>query len=158
LGDITTTYFLNLRLLNETGIPIANNFYWLSTKPDALDYQAKVTPWEYYTPSREYADLTGLNSLPPANVDVQCQIAGEGSLLVDLTNHSDTIAFFVELLLLDENTGEPVVPIFWQDNYVSLLPGETTRMLCGFDNGVRRPALIVRGWNTKSQRFCLTVG
>ena len=68
---ISTTYFLELAVAGcGTGTRIADNFYWLSTQPDVLDYEAKVKPWEYYTPSREYADLTGLNSLPPAEVDV----------------------------------------------------------------------------------------
>ncbi|MEN6578006.1 MAG: glycoside hydrolase family 2 TIM barrel-domain containing protein [Phycisphaerales bacterium] len=155
---ITTTYFLSLGLSDYNGDVLANNFYWLSTRPDVLDYETKVKPWEYYTPTREYADLTGLNSLPPADVDVQCRIDESGKLVVDLTSHSDTIAFFIELLLIDESTGEPVVPIFWQDNYVSLLPRGTMGITGMCPNVAREPVLVIRGWNITPQRFCLTPG
>ena len=112
LRRITTTYFLSLRLLDATGAQVADNFYWLSTKPDVLDYQAKVKPWEYYTPSKELR----------RSDDAQLPAAGPGGcrpialrhrakrITVELTNRSDRIAFFIELLLTDEHTGEPIVP------------------------------------------------
>ncbi len=147
---VSTTHFLSLRLLDAKGVQVADNFYWLSTKPDVLDYEAKVAPWEYFTPSKGYADLTMLNSLPPAEVDVTHHletVSEEGRITVDLTNRSDKIAFLVELLLTDETTGEPIVPIFWQDNYVSLLPNETKTLTATFLPMERQPALTVRGWN-----------
>ncbi|MBN1509850.1 MAG: hypothetical protein JW955_23590 [Sedimentisphaerales bacterium] len=149
-GNITATYFLSLRLLDAAGMSIADNLYWLSTKPDVLDYSAKVTPWEYYTPSKGYADLTGLDSLPPAQVDVvhRLETAGpESTMTVELANRSDKIAFLIELLLTDEQTGEPIVPIFWQDNYVTLLPSETRAVSGMFTSTGHEPALAVRGWN-----------
>jgi exo-1,4-beta-D-glucosaminidase len=156
LEGITPTYFLSLRLLDATGTLIVNNFYWLSMQPDILDYETKVKPWEYYTPSREYADLTLLNSLPPADVGVTCRTEKGGRVAVDLANHGDKIAFFIELLLIDENTGEPVVPVFWQDNYVSLLPREARTVTVEFAASSKDPfALIIRGWNIDSQRHPL---
>ena len=152
LEHITTTHFLSLRLLDDRGTPIVNNLYWLSTQPDVLDYETRVKPWEYYTPSREYADLTLLNSLPPAQVDATWQIEGSGAIAVDLVNRSDKIAFFIELLLTDESTGAPVAPVFWQDNYVSLLPGETRRIGAAFRGAMARPTLLVRGWNIGTQQ------
>jgi exo-1,4-beta-D-glucosaminidase len=150
--NITTAYFLSLRLLDAAGAPVADNFYWLSTKPDVLDYETKVTPWEYYTPSKGYADLTLLNSLPPAELDVthRLETAGrEGRIAVELANRSDKIAFFIELLLTDETTAEPVTPIFWQDNYVSLLPRETRTLTGTFASMERPPILTIRGWNIR---------
>lgn len=154
---ISTTYFLALGLSDRKGNALADNFYWLSTQPDVLDYQTKVKPWEYYTPSREYADLTGLNSLPPADVDVKCRIDRPGEVVVDLANRSDGIAFFIELLLIDESTGEPVVPIFWRDNYVSLLPRETRTVTAEFSSLVGQAALLIRGWNIEPQRHFVTL-
>ena len=51
-----TTYFLALQLFRPSGEVVSRNFYWLSTKPDVLDF-AK-TEW-YYTPLSSTADLTG---------------------------------------------------------------------------------------------------
>jgi len=149
---ISATYFLSLRLLDASNAEIARNFYWLSTKPDVLDYQARVEPWEYYTPSEECADLTLLNSLPPAQVDVTHCFDADGSesrVTVELNNRSDRIAFFIELLLTDPATGEPIVPIFWQDNYVSLLPRDDRTVSASFSSLMNKPVLTVRGWNVE---------
>jgi exo-1,4-beta-D-glucosaminidase len=156
---ITTTYFLSLRLLDAAGVQVANNFYWLSTQPDVLDYDAKVEPWEYYTPSKQYADLTMLNALPRAEVEVKHRVETNdrgGEIIVDLENRSDRIAFFIEMLLVDGRTGEPVVPVFWQDNYVSLLPNETRVLSATFSAAVQEPSLIVRGWNVDQAASAVT--
>jgi len=148
--NATTTYFLSLRLLDAAGATVADNFYWLSTKPDVLDYSAKVTPWEYYTPSKRYADLTMLNSLLPADVDVTHRVETVGEerrITVELVNRGDKIAFFIELLLTDATTAEPIVPIFWQDNYVTLLPNETKTLTATFLSTEQPPALAIHGWN-----------
>jgi len=150
---ISTTYFLSLRLLDPNNAELARNFYWLSTKPDVLDYQAKVEPWEYYTPSKEYADLTMLDRLPAAQVDVGYDFgANAAEVRVELTNRSDRIAFFLELLLTEPDSGEPIVPVFWQDNYVSLLPNETRVVSATFPAAKQKPVLQVRGWNLEQVR------
>jgi hypothetical protein len=64
-ADISTAYFLNLQLFSATGSLLSRNFYWLSSKPDELDY-AK-TEW-YYTPQTSFADFSGLQDLPKATV------------------------------------------------------------------------------------------
>ncbi len=152
---ISSTYFLSLRLLDSERALVADNFYWLSTRPDVLDYNAYVEPWEYYTPSRRYADFSALNAMPRADVDVTHTIETDNStssVAVELTNRGDTIAFFVEMLLLDEDTKTPIVPVFWQDNFVSLLPHETRRITATFDETQHKPALHVRGWNIEQRR------
>jgi len=164
--DISTAYFLDLRLTDKQQ-GVANNFYWLSTTPDVLDYDAKVEPWEYYTPSKAYADFTLLNSLPVADIDVRISdvesTSGTGRvgslptrsasvLSVELENRSDTIAFFVELLFAN-GAGEPVVPVFWQDNFVSLLPHETRTLTAQLPHTIEKPTLIVRGWNIDERRY-----
>ena len=152
---ISSTYFLSLRLLDRERALVADNFYWLSTRPDVLDYNAYVEPWEYYTPSRRYADFSALNAMPRADVDVTHTIETDNSassVAVELTNRGDTIAFFVEMLLLDEDTKTPIVPVFWQDNFVSLLPHETRRVTATFGETQHKPALHVRGWNIEQRR------
>ena len=38
----------------------------------------------------------------------------------------DGCAFFKHLTISDSETGPSVDPVFWSDNFVTLLPGETT--------------------------------
>lgn len=148
---ITSTWFLDLRLHRQKV-----NFYWLSTKPDVLDYQAKVEPWPYYTPSKEFADFTLLNSLPTARVDVEhdCKKVGaRKKLTARLTNTGRSIAFFLELKVLSARTHRTVLPVFWEDNYISLLPGECREISAVFPDTGEEIAFAIDGWNLPESSF-----
>lgn len=124
LEGLTSTYFLDLRLADQQGGVIENNFYWLSTVPDIPDFEK--TTW-YWTPNKQHADFSALNSMPKTEVTYSYSInhdANEVSFEVEAHNPTDKIAFFIDFMLVDEKTGEPVLPVFWSDNYISLLPGE----------------------------------
>lgn len=153
LNGLTTTYFLDLRLYNGRDNEIANNFYWLSTKPDVLDYEAHVEPWPYYTPSKDFADFTALNSLPAAKVNFehQCrEMDKEKIITVKLTNISDCIAFFIELKVSNKKTSETILPVFWQDNTISLLPHETRNIEAALPPTEEENVLIMDGWNQRN--------
>jgi exo-1,4-beta-D-glucosaminidase len=62
---ISSTYLLSLQLLSSTGQLVSRNFYWLSSKPDVLNFDK--TEW-YYTPQSDFADFTSLQTLPAATV------------------------------------------------------------------------------------------
>ena len=62
------TYFLKLELHDATGKLLSDNFYWLSTKPDVLDWAARSDT--VYTPQKDFGDLTGLSGLPKARVTI----------------------------------------------------------------------------------------
>ena len=148
--DISTTYFLDLRVFASDRTPMAGNFYWLSTQPDILDYQAKVDPWEFYTPSKQFADFTLLNTLATTTVRMQhdLQTRHNDSLLsVTLQNTANAIAFGIEVTALDERTGKAIVPIFWEDNYVTLLPGEARTIKATFSKTAGPVVPAVQGWN-----------
>ena len=148
--DVTTTYFLDMRLIEQDGSQTASNFYWLSTKPDVLDYHAKIDPWEYYTPSKQYADFTLLNSLSPTTLTMSREIQTDNNTLtVELENTGDNIAFAVKLDIIDDKTGEAVVPVFWQDNYIALLPGEKRTVKAQFNEDASNIKLDVQGWNVE---------
>jgi exo-1,4-beta-D-glucosaminidase len=144
--EISTTYFLALRLYDQKDAEVASNFYWLSTKPDVLDYDAKVEPWSYYTPSKEYADFTLLNSVPSAKVTIEHrfdEVGKEQQVIVKLQNISNYLAFFTELGVLGKSTGRTILPVFWEDNYISLLPGESRHLKATFPASDDKPVLTV---------------
>jgi exo-1,4-beta-D-glucosaminidase len=151
--NISTTYFLDLRLYDEKNIEIANNLYWLSTKPDVLDYEAKVEPWPYYTPSKEFADFTLLNSLSSVKVNIEHHfksVAENQKVAAKLDNVSDKIAFFIELRVSGKKGGETILPIFWEDNYISLLPGESRNIEAVFAATKDEPVFTINGWNLEA--------
>jgi exo-1,4-beta-D-glucosaminidase len=66
-----------------------------------------------------------------------------------LKNNSDNIAFFIELMVVNQKTGESFLPVFWSDNYVSLLPRTQKKITGQFGpiNKNAKPKLTVKGWN-----------
>ncbi len=118
-------YFLDARLLSAEGAELARSFYWLPAEPDVLAWEK--SEW-FYTPTARYADLTALSRLPAATVEVQHRFepAHDGGRAVEVTlsNPGPHLAFFVELSVAGGRSGQPAAPIYWDDNYVSLLPGE----------------------------------
>ena len=149
--DLSTTYFLKIQLSDASGKLVSENFYWLSTKSDELDWKKQLET--VYTPQSAYADLTGLNALPPVTVAVRSSFSQEGKqavVRVLLENPSSSLAFMVHLRVAQAGNGEDVVPIFWDDNYVSLLPGEKRELSARFDSVHNSPdglVLDVDGWN-----------
>src|SRR5271163_4715458 len=129
-ASLSTTYFLKLQLADGSGKIISDNFYWLSTKLDTLDWAKQQDT--VYTPQAEFGDLTGLNSLPPVTLRTSSAV-GNGVAKVTVTNPSSSIAFMVHLRVTRGEGGEDVTPIFWDDNYFSLLPGESRTVAAKFD-------------------------
>ena len=143
----TPVYFLDLRLSDRSGKRLADNFYWLSKKADVLNYSEST--W-YVTPQSRFADFRALNRMPKANVLVKSTMAPGGNrIAVHLKNTSSRIAFLIYLELQDEN-GQPILPVFWEDNYISLLPKEERLVEVQF-NAFARPKVVVQGWNTVVQ-------
>jgi len=151
--DISTTYFLDLRLFNADKEEIANNFYWLSRKADILDYDYVFADFAFYTPSKEFADFTQLMSMEKAtiNKNYSFELTGDKYIaIVTLENSSEQIAFFIELSIVNNRTKHTVLPVIWEDNYISLLPGEKRQITATFNknnlNGAL-PELAISGWN-----------
>jgi len=142
--------FLFLKLLDETGHLVSDNVYWLPKKDDVLDYPAST--W-YVTPIKEYANLTKLNYLPEAEIKVTENIElieAQSNLSAVVKNISDKIAFLVELSVVGDRSQSSILPIFWDDNYLILRPGETRTVTAFFYNRDLKgenPVLKVSGWN-----------
>jgi exo-1,4-beta-D-glucosaminidase len=122
VDGLSTTYFLLLKLEDASGKQVGSNLYWLSTKAETIDW-AKSTWWT--TPTASYADYAALQELPKVKLKVSSVTQNKGSdavthVIVD--NPSRSVAFFVRLKLSAK--GDEVLPVVWEDNYITLLPGE----------------------------------
>ncbi|MCK4991712.1 MAG: glycoside hydrolase family 2, partial [Bacteroidales bacterium] len=159
ITSISSSYFLDLRLMNDAGDEIGNNFYWLSITKDQLDYEAEFEDWPFYTPSKVFADYTQLQSLPEVNLNINHDFENSGdrqTVTVTIENPGNNIAFFLELNISGEKSGETVLPIFWDENYISLLPGETRKIQASFakkDIANENPVLIISGWNLQHNKY-----
>ncbi|HZC66470.1 MAG TPA: glycoside hydrolase family 2 protein, partial [Candidatus Dormibacteraeota bacterium] len=55
-----------------------------------------------------------------------------GGLRVMVKNPSTSVAFMAHLRLTRGPEGADVVPVFWEDNYFSLLPGESREVTVSY--------------------------
>ena len=123
ISGLTPTYFLRLQLHDAGGKLASDNFYWLSTKLDTLAWDKRADT--VYTPQKEFADLTGLATLPSATVEANARRGlSEGTARVRVKNAGKGVAFMVHLRVTDGKGGDDLTPVYWEDNYFSLLPGE----------------------------------
>ena len=67
IPDLSATYFVSLRISDGEGNLLGSNFYWLSTKPETLDWSH--SNW-YTTPTASYADFKALGGLPKIKLNV----------------------------------------------------------------------------------------
>ncbi|KAL1835662.1 hypothetical protein VTJ49DRAFT_6259 [Mycothermus thermophilus] len=147
--------FLRLVLCDgETdGAMLSRNVYWVSRQTDVLDWNQ--SEW-FVTPVSQYADYTSLNQLGPASVEVRGVRRAGDTVKVVLDNKAKIPAFFVSVTLVNED-GDEVLPVIWDDNYVTLWPKERY-VLTARRVGKKRwkPAgLVVRGKNVETQRVKL---
>jgi exo-1,4-beta-D-glucosaminidase len=151
LSRLSKTYFVKLRLSRPNGEVVSENFYWLSTQKEIFDW--KQTDFTGTKMTQE-ADLTALSTLPPTQVAYTSEISPRDHLAtVRIENTGKSLAFMTHLKLVNSQTGEEVLPSFWSDNYVSLLPNEKRELTVKFDgNEDAHLEVKVDGWNITTHR------
>lgn len=154
LAGLSPTYFVHLVLEDAAGKRVGSNFYWLPTKRDVMDWDK--SEW-YLTPTKSYADLTALAALPKVSLQVSSKTAragGDAVTTVTVSNPSPHLAFFVRLKINRDKDGEEILPVRWEDNYLSLLPGEKRQVSARYraaELGGRPAAVEVSGLNASGE-------
>jgi len=152
IEGLSPAYFLDLRVTDGSGKLVGSNFYWLSTKPETLDWSK--SNW-YMTPTASYGDYTSLAQLPKTRLNVSSHSETQGAesiTRVTIENPEKTVAFFLRLKLDKGKGGEEILPVVWQDNYISLLPGEKREITATYrasSLGAAKAEVEVSGWNVE---------
>ncbi len=146
--------FVSLQLLDNKGKQISENFYVLSSKQDTYDWEQ--SSW-VGTPMSGYADFKDLADIPEAAIGIHVAETTEGGkklINIEVENKSQVIAFFVDFKVKNKK-GELLYPVFWNDNYISLLPGSSRTMTCEVESDTDTGGLsvVMRGWNVKEQEI-----
>ncbi|KAL2148214.1 hypothetical protein VTH82DRAFT_4979 [Thermothelomyces myriococcoides] len=150
LGNVTDVVFLRLTLHDEEepGHALSRNVYWIAKELDVLDWDG--SDW-YFTPVTSYSDYTALNNMTQADVAVR-NVWHRTGVDVILENKSKVPAFFVGLTLVDAH-GNEVLPVTWDDNYVTLWPGEKLRLRGRPLSSHAKPwEVIVKGKNVEEKK------
>ena len=158
--NLSKTFFVNLKLYNNTGEEVSDNFYWLSTSPDIQGSKEEVrieNNWDLLKADPEsYADFTDLNKLPKVKIDAGYEVEQDGSesiVKVKLINTSSHLAFQVHLALMKGEGGDEISPTYWDENYINLLPGESRDISARYlkdDPDNSEIYLKIDGWNVEN--------
>ena len=136
-ADAPLLQFIRLDLIDASQATLSDNFYWRHVGADD--------------------DFTALQAMPTAPIDVAATRRDRpGVMHLDLTlsNPGPVVALMAHVQLRRDGTGDRVLPVWYSDNYVSLLPGErrtlsieaATRDLAGHP-----PLIAVDGWNVTAR-------
>ncbi|NBZ95623.1 MAG: glycoside hydrolase family 2 [Proteobacteria bacterium] len=118
--------FLKLVLRDKNGKLLSENFYWHSDKPE---------------------DLKALNTLPSVKLDASVDRV-DGALVVSLKNNSKTPSLMTHLSLMDGKTGKRILPAYYEDNYISLFPGDSRSIRIETGGSIATDAVVdLEGWN-----------
>ena len=100
--------FLRTRITyTSTGVLLDENTYWLPGNNDP-------------------GALTGLKE---AKLVAQVTKSAKGKFTVDIANSGDVAAFFVRMKVMRVSDGAIVTPVFFDDNYIVVLPGEKKSLI-----------------------------
>ncbi len=125
--------FLVLRLLDLQKQPISDNLYWL---PDST------------------GNYSGLQTIASTSLDVKAIHVNSNQIQLTLSNRADKpVAFFNRISLIDSKTKERILPAFYSDNYISVLPGESKTIIIDYNDSSVIPAIEIEGWNTGKHQY-----
>jgi exo-1,4-beta-D-glucosaminidase len=153
-GDITTTYFVRLELeeLSPKGAVLRTfppNFYWFSKKREILDWSR--TDFKY-TPVVSDADLTDLQKLPNVCVQLSAKVSATQASVTLRNLSSEALAFFVQVRVVNADDEHEVLPAYWDDNAITLLPGETRKLNVKYERQSSPLRVDLKGWNLSAPR------
>jgi beta-mannosidase len=111
---ISPVYFIKLELSDASGQLLSSNFYWQHVAQDQFE---------------------GLMNLPTVTLDAEASARADGDktvLTVTLHNNTSHVALLSHLQLHQKKSGRRVLPVFYSDNYISLVPGESSTVSIEF--------------------------
>jgi exo-1,4-beta-D-glucosaminidase len=146
-------YFIKLALQSNDGKTVSTNFYWLSPKKNV--YEWGKTDYKY-TPVSSYEDLTALQNLPKAKLEAtgtSVSTADGPEVHLTLKNPSEHLAFQVRFGVRRKGQDAEILPVFWDDNYIELMPGESREISAKYlrTTDISEPLeMTVAGWNIET--------
>lgn len=148
---MSSTYFVRCQLVDAAGAEIVDNLYWMSTVDDDLGGAQNESAFILNQVS--WADFTALNTMPAAEVGVSgvsSQSGDESRVAINLTNRSSDPAFFIRAEVTKGSDGEEVLPVTYEDNYVTLFPEESREIKATYlsaDLAGQKGYLRLEGYN-----------
>ena len=148
-SGLSPLHFVRLRL-TESGAAVSENTYMRSLKT----YQVPgFTFGPFHVPDYPAFDFHAIRALPRVGLRASTAAERRGErwvLRTDLENTSGTPALLVRLKVVRGRSGDRILPALYEDNYLTLLPGETRHVRTEVDQADTRgesPRIEVEGFN-----------
>jgi mannosylglycoprotein endo-beta-mannosidase len=143
-GASTAVCFVRLTLTDAHAAVVAENFYW-------------------YDKSGKDDTYTDLDTMVPAVVSVSASAKDIGKEQTELTvltkNTGSSVALMTHLQVFDKSTGERILPVFYSDNYLNIVPGGTAQVTVtvpGMTRDLKKNlAIRVDGWKLDTAKSTL---
>jgi len=145
--DADRILFVDLTLADASGAVVSRNFYWVPTTLTTFDWPKT----DYtHTPAERNEDLAALTNLPPAKVTARAEIETTPNgreLRLHLDNASAVLAFQISAAARTPSGGL-IAPVFWSDNWIELLPGESRTLTATLPETAPADFIVqIEGWN-----------
>jgi len=153
----SNVYFVRLVLFDKNRHEVSTNFYWLPKTLSTIDWSVEhETAHPYYAGVTSYEDLSMLSQLKKVHLDASASMRhpAEGQeVRVQIHNPSRDLAFQVQLSIVNDESGEEILPVLWEDNYFSLMPGESRAVVAHYTSAINADHLKlgVSGWNIDAE-------
>jgi hypothetical protein len=143
-ANAPSVQLVRLELFDAGHAAVSDNFYWRNVAAEN--------------------DLTALDLMPTVSVEAAIVRADRGGVVhleVSLANRGGVVAVMTHLQLRRQTGGSRVLPVWYSDNYVSLLPGE--RRSVAIEAAVSAlagdtPLVTIDGWNVTTTRRSFASG
>ncbi|XZF16478.1 glycoside hydrolase family 2 protein [Chitinophagaceae bacterium MMS25-I14] len=104
--------FLVLTLMNNQDSTLSENTYWLAN---------------------DKGEYPGIAAMKPQPAMVSAE-EKNGQVIVTLTNTTNAISFFNRISLTDIKEKKRILPVFYSDNYITLMPGAQKTVTLDYKN------------------------
>lgn len=136
-SSLSDVYFIRLKLVDSDGNLLSENNYWRG---------------------KQDQDYTALKDLGEASYSASASKEDDGeSTVITLTikNESSNVAFATRVKAIRDNAAQGedsrILPTFYSDNYITLMPGESKTITIEYDNEYLyggNPQISLEGFNT----------
>ncbi|MDU1890101.1 MAG: glycoside hydrolase family 2 [Dysgonomonas sp.] len=151
--EITNVHFIKLRLFDDKGKEVGQNFYWRSNSK----YEGRKTLTGPTT-----GGFQDIEKLPKTKIQSKFNTRrekGKHFIHLNIKNIGKGLSFFTQIQWLDKDE-KPIRPSFYTDNFINLLPGESQDIIIETDLS-KLPdkiyTLVIKGFNIPEQRFDVEV-
>ncbi len=131
-NDLNKGVFLGLLLVDSATGKFDNNIYALTDSMGGFNW------------------LCGLET---SNPEITAFFKNDSTVTISVKNgQNNTLAFFNHISLMDKKTQKRILPVFCNNNYISVPPGELRTVSVSFTphTGVQ-PIACIEGWNVPKQ-------